>query len=80
MLSIHVLTVIFLKFISSFYAYNLTFSPDDTGHFVSAWARNYGVNLYTSLNIDFVIMFAGHSESKCLRFGCPFIENPSQLY
>jgi hypothetical protein len=25
-------------------------------------------------------MFAGHSESKCLRFGCPFIENPSQLY
>ncbi len=72
--------MIFLKFISSFYAYNLAFSPNDTGHFVSAGAWNYGVNLYASLYIDFVVMFAGHSESISLRFGCPFIENPSQLY
>lgn len=79
-LSFLVLTMIFLKFISSFNAHNLAFSSDDTRHFVSARAWNYGVSLYTSLNIDFVVMFAGHSETECLRFGCPFIENPSELY
>ena len=71
------LTMILLKLVPSFYTYDLTFSSDDTRHFVSARSRNYRIHLYTSLNIDFVVMLAGHSETKSFRFRCPFIENPS---
>ena len=75
-----ILTRIFLKFVSSLYTNNLAFSPDDTGHFISAWPWNDGVNLYTSFYIDFVVMFTGHSETESLRFRCTLIEDPSQLY